>query len=196
MSLRNLKIILQNSILVSKNKPLKFKNQIKKLERLPRIFKKKDSAPIKEVENLMINKEKEILLNETSTFPKIKITLLIDDFRIETQALIDPTIYSNFIHEEIIPINLLQKTNLASTSSQDPIYKLTKILIYNNNICLKTSFILVKNLNQPVTLENSFLDLLGSFYTDQNRIKTKLLGQNLEFNFDGPHSKTSIIRYN
>ena len=107
MSLRNLKIILQNSILVSKNKPLKFKNQIKKLERLPRIFKKKDSAPIKEVENLMINKEKEILLNETSTFPKIKITLLIDDFRIETQALIDPTIYSNFIHEEIIPIKLL-----------------------------------------------------------------------------------------
>ena len=185
MNLGNLKIILRNHIQPLGNRP-EDEKPIKKLERLPRISKNKTLSPIRRPKKL-IDKGKEILLDEI--FSKIEITLLVNNFRIDTLALIDQKINSNFIYEELIPINLLQKIkiNLASTNNQDPKYKATNILICNNNISLKTSFILARYLTQPIVLGNLFFDLLEPFHINQNGIKTKLLGQDLEFNFVNPH---------
>ena len=107
--------------------------------------------------------------DETSKFfREIDVTLQIDDFRIDTLALIDSEVNSNFIHEDLIPKNFLQKLkqNLASTSNPNFEYNLSNTLICNHNIYLKTSFNLTKYPNQSVILENPFLNLIKSFYID------------------------------
>ena len=70
-------------------------------------------------------------------------------------------------------------------------YKLTNSFVCDEGVCLKTSFILVKNLNQPIILGTPFLSLIKPFQVDDQGMQAKLLGRELVFRFiQHPYNKT------
>lgn len=83
-----------------------------------------------------------------------------------------------------------EKLNTASGSRLKINYKLTNAYVCNQNIYLRTSFILVKDLTRSVILGTSFLNLVKPFQVDDEGLKTNVLEQNIKFEFiDRPHSK-------
>ena len=117
----------------------------------------------------------------------IEITLLIEDFRLDTIALINSGADSNYIQEGLIPTKFFEKIKekltIASGSDLKIKYKLSNALRCNNNVYVKIPFILVKDLNQRVILGTPFLNMIKSFYIDEEGIKAKFLGQVLLFQF-------------
>src|SRR5262249_45113228 len=62
-------------------------------------------------------------------------------------------------------------------------YKLTNAAICNEGICIEIPFIIVKNLNYEVILENSFLHMLYPYTIDENGITSILQGKQICFQF-------------
>nr|KYP36859.1 hypothetical protein KK1_041991 [Cajanus cajan] len=65
-------------------------------------------------------------------------------------------------------------------------YKLSSAKICKNKICYETSFVLVKNMNIPCILGTPFLSLLYPFTVTEKGLETKILGNNLCFEFIYP----------
>ena len=100
-----------------------------------------------------------------------KITLKINpDYKKTLIALIDSGAYLNRIQEGLIPtVYFVKTTQRLSTSSNDPLkvqYKITQGHICKNGICIKTSFLLVKNISHQVVLGTPFLTQLYPFQID------------------------------
>ena len=86
-----------------------------------------------------------------------KITLKINpDFQSTFKALIDSRDDLNYIQERLIPTVYFVKTSqrLSTTSnfSLKVQYKIPQGLICKNGICIKTSFLLVKNISYQIVL--------------------------------------------
>ena len=62
-------------------------------------------------------------------------------------------------------------------------YKLHKVHICQDNICFKTSFVLVKNMTDKIILGLPFIYLLYPFTTNTKGVITKLFGQQATFKF-------------
>ena len=126
----------------------------------------------------------------------VKVTLVIgEEFKLETIALLDSGADSNCIQEGLIPTKyfekIREKLNAANGSKLKIKYKLSDAYICNQEICLKTSFILVKNLNQSMIL-GTFLNLIKPFSVDDQGVTTQIYGQNITFQFiSPPYSKDS-----
>ena len=107
-----------------------------------------------------------------------KITLkLKPDYQSSFIALIDSWADLNCIHEGLIPTVYFVKTSpRLSTASKDPLkvkYKIPQGHICKNCICIKTSFLLVKNISHQIVLGTSFLTQLYPFQIDDKSLKTK-----------------------
>ena len=61
--------------------------------------------------------------------------------------------------------------------------KLTMPMFVKTKFVSKTSFVLVKNLNDKVILGLPFIHLLYPFTTEEDSIPTTLFGQPVKFNF-------------
>ena len=117
-----------------------------------------------------------------------KITLKINpDFQSTFIALIDSGADLNCIQEGLIPIVYFVKTlQRLSTTSNDHLklqYKIPQGHICKNGICIKTSFLLVKNISHQIVLGTPFLTQLFPFSIDSQGLKTKYNNQDILFEF-------------
>ncbi|GAV89839.1 hypothetical protein CFOL_v3_33251, partial [Cephalotus follicularis] len=108
-----------------------------------------------------------INLIERITYQKwhISITITIQDsFKIQTTALIDSEAQMNCIQEGLIPTKYFEKTKqrLSTTNGENlrVKFKISDIHICNEGICIKQSFILVKDLNIGIILGQPFLEVI------------------------------------
>ena len=62
-------------------------------------------------------------------------------------------------------------------------YKLSKVYICQDNICFKSSFVLVKNMTDKVILGLPSIYLLYPFTTNTREVTTKSFGQQVTFKF-------------
>ena len=109
------------------------------------------------------------------------------DYQATHIALIDSRADLNCIHEGLIPTVYFVKTSQRlSTASNDPLkvqYKITQGHICKNCICIKTSFLLVKNISHQIVLGTSFLTQLYPFQIDKQGLRTKYNNQEILFEF-------------
>ena len=117
-----------------------------------------------------------------------KKTLKINlDFQSTFIALIESGANLNCIHERLIPTVYFVKTSQRlSTASNDPLkvqYKIPQGHICKNSICIKTSFLLIKNISHQIVLGTPFLTQLYPFRIDSQGLKTKYNNQDILFEF-------------
>ena len=93
----------------------------------------------------------------------------------------------NCIQEGLIPTVYFVKTSQRlSTASNDPLkvqYKIPQGHICKNGICIKTSFLLVKNISHQIVLGTPFLTQLYPFQIDKKRLRDKYNNQEILFEF-------------
>ena len=102
-------------------------------------------------------------------------------------ALIDSGADLNCIQEGLIPTVYFVKTSQRlSTASNDPLkvqYKIPQGHICKKGICIKTSFLLVKNISHQIVLGTPFLTQLYPFQIDNQGLRTKYNDQEILFEF-------------
>ena len=134
----------------------------------------------KEVLTDETNKELETFVHSMTIVQKqrwyIKIILKINsDYKATFIALIDSGADLNCIQEGLIHTVYFVKTSQKlSTASNDHLkvqYKIPQGHICKNGICIKTSFLLVKNIGHQIVLRTSFLTQLYPFQIDKKGLK-------------------------
>ncbi|RVW18795.1 hypothetical protein CK203_102744 [Vitis vinifera] len=120
--------------------------------------------------------------NETNTFLntvsrvifqrwEISLTIVVKDkFVFDIIALIDSGAAENCLQESLVPIPLCEETSesLFGANGQRLAikYKLTDVHIRNHDICIKQTFILVKNLKEKALLGIPFLSSIYPLWVD------------------------------
>jgi hypothetical protein len=118
----------------------------------------------------------------------VKITLIINaEFQITTVALIDSGTDMNCIQERIIPTKYYEKTtkklHQASRARLNIDHKISNAHVCNNEICFKTTFILVKNITSKIILRTPFLALFDLFIKTEEGISTEIIRKKILFKF-------------
>ncbi|GAV90788.1 RVP domain-containing protein, partial [Cephalotus follicularis] len=119
----------------------------------------------------------------------INITIIIQDsFKLQTTALIDSGAQMNCIQEGLIPTKYFEKTKQRlSTANGENLrvkFKITNVHICNEDICIKQSFILVKDLDIGIILGQPFLEIIKQFKVKTEGITTKIFQQKILFAFN------------
>ena len=71
-------------------------------------------------------------------------------------------------------------------------YKLSNAHVYNQDICIKQTFILVKDLKEKTLLGIPFLSTIYPIRVDDQGIRTTLLDKEILFEFSNPPDERSI----
>ena len=146
----------------------------------------------KEVLTSETNEELETFVHSMTIVQKqrwyTKINLKIKpNYNATLIALIDSGADLNCIQEGLIPTVYFVKTSQRlSTTSNDPLkvqYKIPQGHICKNGICIKTSFLLVKNISHQIVLGTPFLTQLYPFQIDSQGLRTKYNNQEILFEF-------------
>ncbi|GAV88412.1 hypothetical protein CFOL_v3_31834 [Cephalotus follicularis] len=94
----------------------------------------------------------------------------------------------NCIQEGLIPTNYFEKTKQKlSTANGENLrvnFKVTDVHICNEGICIKQSFILVKDLDIGIILGQPFLEIIKPFKVKTEGITTKIFQQKILFAFN------------
>ncbi|GAV88678.1 hypothetical protein CFOL_v3_32100, partial [Cephalotus follicularis] len=119
----------------------------------------------------------------------INITITIQDsFKLQTISLIDSGTQMNYIQEGLIPTKYFEKTKQRlSTASGENLsvkFKISNVHICNEGICIKQSFILVKDLDIGIILGQPFLEIIKPFKVKTEGITTKIFQQKILFAFN------------
>ncbi|GAV87345.1 RVP domain-containing protein, partial [Cephalotus follicularis] len=119
----------------------------------------------------------------------INITITIQySFKLQTTALIDSGAQINCIQEGLIPTKYFEKTkqklSIANGDNLRVKFKVTDVHICNESICIKQSFILVKDLDIGIILGQPFLEIIKPFKVKTKEITTKIFQQKILFAFD------------
>ena len=146
----------------------------------------------KEVLTSETNEELETFVHSMTIVQKqrwyTKITLKINpDYQASFIALIDSGADLNCIQEGLIPnVYFVKTSQRLSTASNDLLkvqYKIPQGHICKKSICIKTSFLLVKNISHQIVLGTPFLTQLYPFQIDSQGLKTKYNNQEILFEF-------------
>ncbi|GAV92608.1 LOW QUALITY PROTEIN: hypothetical protein CFOL_v3_35986, partial [Cephalotus follicularis] len=191
---------LQKEIKDTKQELQKFKQKTKKqITNLEQILLHKHSSSSSDKESEQINpiedhgktSTKFINLIEKITYQKwhVKITITIKDFfKLQTIALIYSGAQMNCIQEGLIPTKYFEKTKQKlSTANGENLrvsFKVTDVHICNEGICIKQSFILVKDLDIGIILGQPFLEIIKPFKVTNQGITTKLFQHKILFAFN------------
>ncbi|GAV88067.1 LOW QUALITY PROTEIN: hypothetical protein CFOL_v3_31491, partial [Cephalotus follicularis] len=116
----------------------------------------------------------------------INITITIKNcFKLLTTALIDSGTQMNCIQEGLIPTKNFEKTKQKlSTANGENLrvkFKDTDVQICNEGICIKQSFILVKDLDIGIILGQPFLEIIKPFKVKTEGITIKIFQQKILF---------------
>lgn len=143
-----------------------------------------EESKIIKQQGLSLKMLKDITIQKWYTNIKLVIN---KSFTIETSALIDTGADLNCIQEGLIPTTFYEKTNerlsSANGSQMNIKYKLPNVHICQDNICFKTSFVLITNMTDKIILGLPFIYLLYPFTTSTKGLVSKHLGQIVTFNF-------------
>ncbi|GAV90379.1 Peptidase_A3 domain-containing protein [Cephalotus follicularis] len=94
----------------------------------------------------------------------------------------------NCIQEGLIPTKYFEKTKQKlSTANGENLrvnFKITDVHICNEGICIKQSFILVKDLDIGIILGQPFLEIIKPFKVKTEGITTKIFQQKILFAFN------------
>ncbi|GAV79251.1 hypothetical protein CFOL_v3_22716, partial [Cephalotus follicularis] len=188
---------LQKEIKDTKQELQKFKQKTKKqIIHLEQVLLQKHSSSSssdKEIEQIDQGETSTKFINliERITYQKwhVNITFTIQDsFKLRTIALIDSGAQMNCIQEGLIPTKYFEKTKQKlSTANGENLrvnFKVTDVHICNEGICIKQSFILVKDLDIGIILGQSFLEIIKPFKVTNEGITTKLFQQKIMFAFN------------
>ena len=137
--------------------------------------------------------------NETDTFLntvsrvifqrwEVSLTIVVKDkFVFDIIALIDSGAVENCLQEGLVNIQLCEETSQslfgANGKRLDIKYKLTDVHIRNHGICIKQTFILVKDLKEKALLGIPFLSYIYPMWVDNQGIRTKLFDKEILFEF-------------
>ncbi|KAL6313144.1 hypothetical protein AAG906_026091 [Vitis piasezkii] len=96
----------------------------------------------------------------------------------------------NCLQEGLVPIPLCEESSMslfgADSKRFTTKYKLTDVHIRNHDVCIKQTFILVKNLNEKALLGIPFLSSIYPMWVDNQGIRTKLCDKEILFEFANP----------
>ncbi|KAL6316145.1 hypothetical protein AAG906_015975 [Vitis piasezkii] len=96
----------------------------------------------------------------------------------------------NCLQEGLVPIPLCEESSMslfgANGKRFTTKYKLTDVHIRNHDVCIKQTFILVKNLNEKALLGIPFLSSIYPLWVDNQGIRTKLFDKEILFEFANP----------
>ncbi|GAV89061.1 hypothetical protein CFOL_v3_32481 [Cephalotus follicularis] len=188
---------LQKEIKDTKQELQKFKQKTKKrIIHLEQVLLQKhsfSSSSDKEIEQIDQGETSTKFINliERITYQKwhVNITITIQDsFKLQTIALIDSGAQMNCIQEGLIPTKYFEKTKQKlSTANGENLrvnFKVTDVHICNEGICIKQSFILVKDLDIGIILGQPFLEIIKPFTVTNEGITTKIFQQKIMFAFN------------
>ncbi|GAV69326.1 LOW QUALITY PROTEIN: zf-CCHC domain-containing protein/MP domain-containing protein, partial [Cephalotus follicularis] len=183
---------LQKEIKDTKQELQKFKQKTKKqITNLEQILLQKHSSSSssdKEIEQIDQGETSTKFINliEKITYQKWHVNINItiqDSFKLQTIALIDSGAQMNCIQEGLIPTKYFEKTKQKlSTANGENLrvnFKVTNVHICNDGICIKQSFILVKDLDIVIILGQPFLEIIKPFKVTNEGITTKLFQQKI-----------------
>ncbi|GAV85994.1 hypothetical protein CFOL_v3_29428, partial [Cephalotus follicularis] len=185
---------LQKEIKDTKQDLQKFKQKTKKqIIHLEQILLQKHSSSSssdKEIEQIDQGETSTKFINliERITYQKWHVNISItiqDSFKLQTIALIDSDAQMNCIQEGLIPTKYFEKTKQKlSTANGENLrvnFKVTDVHIFNEGICIKQSFILVKDLDIRIILGQPFLEIIKPFKVKIEGITTKIFQQKILF---------------
>ncbi|GAV67800.1 hypothetical protein CFOL_v3_11304, partial [Cephalotus follicularis] len=137
-----------------------------------------------------------IYSKEKLTYQKwrINITITIQySFKLQITALRHSNAQINCIQEGLIPTKYFEKTKQnLSINGENLRVKVTNVYICDKNICIKQSFILVKDLDIRIILGQLLLEIIKPFKVKNEEITTKLLQQKILFAFNEKHITKNI----
>ncbi|GAV62961.1 Peptidase_A3 domain-containing protein, partial [Cephalotus follicularis] len=132
-----------------------------------------------------------INLIERITYQKwhVNITIVIQDsFKLQRIALIDSGAQMNCIQEGLIPTKFFKKTKQKiSTANGENLsvkFKISDVHICNDGICIKQTFILVKDLDVGIILGQPFLEIIKPFKVKNEGIMTKIFQRKILIAFN------------
>ncbi|KAM7510610.1 hypothetical protein LguiB_009485 [Lonicera macranthoides] len=118
----------------------------------------------------------------------INVTIVIDkDFILKDIALLDTGADMSCIREGLVPAKYFEKTSESMTSARGNKlkinYKLSNAYVCNDGMCIRTTFILVKNLSQRIILGTPFLKLIEPFTKEEDGVATYFDNRKILFKF-------------
>ncbi|GAV82024.1 hypothetical protein CFOL_v3_25477 [Cephalotus follicularis] len=140
------------------------------------------------LQDLQETSTKIIHLKEKITYQKwhINITITIQDyFKLQITAIIDSGAQMNYIKKGLMPTKYFKKTKKRLSTANDEVkFKVTDVHICNKGICIKQSFILVKDLDIGIILGQPFLEINKPLKIKTEGITTKIFQQKILFAFN------------
>ncbi|GAV59539.1 hypothetical protein CFOL_v3_03070, partial [Cephalotus follicularis] len=134
---------------------------------------------------------KSINLIERITYQKwhVNITSVIrDSFKLKTIALIDSDAQMNCIQEGLIPTKFFEKTTqklcTANGENLSVKFKIPDVHICNDGICIKQTFILIRDLDIGIIVGQPFLEVIKPFKVKNEGIITKIFQRKFLFSFN------------
>jgi hypothetical protein len=116
-----------------------------------------------------------------------KVKIKIQDFELSVVVLIDTGADLNCIQEGLVPTKYYSKSKetlcSANGSKMQITFEISKAHVCQDNICFKTSFVLVKNMTDRVILGLPFITQLYPFTTNQDGLITYLMDEKVKFKF-------------
>ena len=117
-------------------------------------------------------------------------------FVLDIVALIDSRATLNCLQEGLIPTQFYEKTRQTLSGVNDKRlaikYKLSDAHICNQGICIKQTFILVKDLKEKTLIGVPFLSTIYSIWVDGQGLRTTLLDKEILFEFSNPLDERNI----
>ncbi|GAV70205.1 hypothetical protein CFOL_v3_13703, partial [Cephalotus follicularis] len=199
LTLQDLQKEIKDTKQAYKNLNKKTKKQIIHLEQILLQNHSSSSSSDKEIEPIdPINPEiqeetstKFINLIERITYQiwHINISIVIQDsFKLQTVALIDSGAQMNCIQKGLIPTKFFEKTKQKlSTANGENLsvkFKIPDVHICNDGICIKQTFILVKDLDIRIILGQPILEVIKPFKIKNEGIITKIFQRKILFAFN------------
>jgi hypothetical protein len=142
--------------------------------------KLEDTPPFEEKSLSLINR-----IHIKKWYSKVRIK--IQDFELSVVVLIDTGADLNCIQEGLVPTKYYSKTKetlrSANGSKMQITFEISKAHVCQDNVCFKTSFVLVKNMTDKVILGLPFITLLYPFTTDQDGLITYPMDEKVKFKF-------------
>ena len=128
---------------------------------------------------------------------EVSLTIVIKNkFIFDIVALIDLGAALNCLQEGLIPIKFYKKTKQtlfgANGKRLSIRYRLSNAHICNQDICIKQTFILVKDLKEKALLGAPFLSTIYLMRIDNHGIRTRLLEKEILFKFANPPGERNI----
>jgi hypothetical protein len=142
--------------------------------------KLEDTPPFEEKSLSLINR-----IHIKKWYSKVRIK--IQDFELSVVVLIDTGADLNCIQEGLVPTKYYNKTKetlrSANGSKMQITFEISKAHVCQDNVCFKTSFVLVKNMTDKIILGLPFITLLYPFTTDQDGLITYPMDEKVKFKF-------------